>query len=264
MKNNPQKKPGNPTPSSKIRLNRLLAHYGLCSRRKADEWITAGRVAVDGVVIRELGTTVDPETESVTVDGKVLRKPPRRIYLALNKPRGYVTTRSDPQGRKIVYDLLPAQFRQSGVFSAGRLDADSEGLLLLTNDGDWNQILLHPSHQVWKEYRIKVNRSPDAQQKNQLEQGVILEGKKTIPARVTLHKSNNQENWFTICIREGRKRQIRRMCEMVGLKVLRLIRTAVGPVKLGSLPSGKWRELSIKEVDNIKNLAKFRSERTTK
>ncbi len=251
-----QPKRKQPPQTATVRLNQLIARHGLCSRRKADEWIEAGRVSVDGVTCRQLGTRIDPASQRVAVDGTVLRAAPEALYLALNKPRGYVTTRDDPQGRPIVMDLLPSEFKQAGLFPAGRLDMDSEGLLLLTNDGDWSRILLHPSHQVWKEYLVQVDRPLSQKAEDLLTNGVLIDGKRTLPAQLSKPAPEKDEGRsFRLKIREGRNRQIRRMCKEVGLSVVSLIRLKIGPVSLGDLPAGQWRVLSQEEVDKVIRLS---------
>ncbi len=225
-----------------------MPHYGLCSRRKAEEWILEGRISVDGLICRDVGTQVDVDKQSVHVDGKPLETAPETIYLAIHKPRGYITTSNDPQGRKIVLDLLPNKFKNKGLFPVGRLDAESEGLLLLTNNGEWSQILLHPSHQVWKEYEIECNKPVTHDHLAKLAQGIILDGKKTLPAKIEKLDSPNR---FLMQIREGKNRQIRRMCNALGLKVERLRRVKIGPIELGSLESGKFRPLTSKEIKEI-------------
>ncbi|MBN2328510.1 MAG: rRNA pseudouridine synthase [Candidatus Omnitrophica bacterium] len=242
----------NQTENQKIRLNKLLARFGLCSRRKADEWIREGRVSVGGIVCREVGVQVDPIQTQVAVDGKPLKNAPPHYYIVLNKPAGYVTTRRDPQRRKTVLDLLPQKFIDAGVFPVGRLDFDSEGLLLLTNDGDWAQILLHPRHQIWKEYIVQIDKPLSSKEKSQLEQGVPLDGQSTLPAIISPPFSALQGGRrFVLAIREGRNRQIRRMCAAIGLKVLSLKRQKMGPIRLKKLEIGKWRLLQDSEVNAV-------------
>jgi len=245
MKNNP----GEDQP---IRLNRLLAQRGLCSRRKADEWIAAGRVSIDGLICRHLGAVVNPETQRIAVDGVSLTEKPAAYYLALHKPKGVVTTRQDPQGRKTVMDFLSPEHRKAGVFPVGRLDRDSEGLLLLTNDGDWSQILLHPRHVVWKEYRVQTDKPLTEAIRKKFSQGVKLEEKTTLPARLS-HPADDScgGTVFHLSIREGRNRQIRRMCAAAGLNILSLKRLSVGPIMLGDLPSGAWRTLTPEETEIV-------------
>jgi len=239
-------------PRNLIRLNKFLARHGLCSRRQADEWILAGRVSVDGLIQREMGVQVDPARQTIAVDGRPLLQAPPPLYIAMHKPAGVVTTLQDPQGRKTVRDLLPESWQGQGVFPVGRLDYDSSGLLLLTNDGDWGQILLHPRHQVWKEYRVTTDQVLTPDQRQWLEQGVVLDHRRTAPARVTVGNTGEGEpRRFQIAIREGRNRQIRRMCAAVGVTVVSLRRIRIGPIRLGKLPSGACRPLTSAEVNSI-------------
>lgn len=236
-------------PAPTIRLNKLLAERGLCSRREADRWIEQGRVSVDGLVCRELGVGIDVNAQSVCIDGKPIPAKPDTVYLALNKPVGVVTTRRDPQGRTTVMNLIDDAMRESGVFPVGRLDADSEGLLLLTNDGIWSQALIHPSREVWKEYHVEVDKPLSDKQVHSLREGVILDGTPTLPAK--LKQSGPKSTKFYISIREGRNRQIRRMCKKVGLNVIRLKRTRIADISLGKLASGHWRPLNKTEIESI-------------
>jgi len=231
------------------RLNQLLARHGLCSRRKADEWILAGRVSVDGLVCRQLGVQVDPASQRIAVDGVCLQQPPEYLYLALNKPRGVVTTKDDPQGRPTVMKFMPPEYAQAGLFPVGRLDLDSDGLLLLTNNGNWSRILLHPRHQVWKEYRVAVDRPLSPEARRRLEDDILLDGRKTLSAKII--EAGGTANHFVILLREGRNRQVRRMCAVVGLSILTLTRTAVGPIHLENLAPGAWRSLTRMEVESV-------------
>lgn len=235
-----------------IRLNKLLARFGLCSRRKADEWIRDGRVTVDGIVCKELGVHVDPTQQIVAVDGKTLAVAPAFVYIVLNKPAGVVSTRHDPQGRRTVMEYLPHKHIEQGVFPVGRLDRDSEGLLILTNDGDWAQILLHPRHEIWKEYIVETDKMLTPSQKRQLETGIMLDGSKTLPAKIRcLNPSRQGYRRFNISIREGRNRQIRRMCREIGLEVTYLKRVKIGPIMLGNLKLGEWKNLTRQEIESI-------------
>ncbi len=248
--------------NKEIRLNQFVARAGYCSRRKADDWIQAGRIAVDGIICKQVGVKVDPQKQRVTVDGKAIEKP-ALLYIAINKPRGVVTTKMDPQGRKTVMDLLPREFDEAGVFPIGRLDRDSEGLLLLTNDGEWSNILMHPSHQVWKEYRVLTNRPLSAELKNKLEKGIELEGKKTFPARIRKSRKKGEHYEFHIALREGRNRQVRRMCTAVGMDVLQLTRVSIGPIQLNQLAAGEWKQVERKNIDQIFELQSVSSTETT-
>jgi 23S rRNA pseudouridine2605 synthase len=222
------------------RLQKVLAQAGLGSRRSCEELIAAGRVLVNNTVA-ELGRRVDPTTDVVTVDGVPVSVRPGLVYYALNKPAGVVSTASDPEGRPTVTGLVPSTPR---VHSVGRLDVDSEGLLLLTNDGDLTFRLTHPSFGVEKEYLVAVHGRPKPSALRMLREGVDLEDGRTSPARVSLVAGDA----LRITIHEGRNRQVRRMCEAVGHPVLRLVRTRIGPIRIGALPPGQWRELSRHDV----------------
>ena len=222
------------------RLQKVLARAGVASRRACEELIDSGRVRVNGVAAR-VGQRVDPERDRVEVDGRVIGTASRLVYYLLNKPRGAVTTAADPQGRPTAVSLVP---RQPRVFPVGRLDADTEGLLLLTNDGELAHRLTHPSYGVEKEYLAEVADVPSPQALRRLRQGVDLEDGRTAPARV----GRVGDRGLRITIHEGRKRQVRRMCEAVGHPVLRLVRTRMGPLADRDLAPGKWRALDTAEV----------------
>ncbi len=226
-----------------IRLQKVLARRGFGSRRACDDLIAAGRVTVDGEVAI-LGRRVDPSTCTVEVDGAPLGVKPGVVHFLLNKPSGVITTASDPQGRPTVVGLVPASPR---VFPVGRLDADTEGLLLLTNDGDLTHHLTHPSYGVDKEYLAQVEGSPSRSAVRQLRDGVELDDGLTAPARVTLI----EPNLLKIVIHEGRNRQVRRMCEAVGHKVVRLVRTRIGPLTDRRLAPGEWRTLTPEELRSL-------------
>ncbi len=238
----------------KERLQKILSSAGVCSRRAAEEYIRTGRVAVNGQTA-ELGQSADWEADRITLDGKALNLPAEHVYFMLNKPRGYITTLSDERGRAIVTDLLDGIKRR--VFPVGRLDRNTEGLLLLTDDGALTQKLTHPSHKVYKQYLLTI-RAPGegfAQPpEQQLARPIPLDGRPVIPARCRLLAQKGDEAHLSICIREGRNRQIRRLCEACGYTVLSLRRVAIGDLKLGDLPVGKYRELSKKEVTYLQSL----------
>ncbi|NLN17266.1 MAG: rRNA pseudouridine synthase [Firmicutes bacterium] len=229
------------------RLHKLMARAGVGSRRACEAMIKEGRVQVNGEVVTELGTKVDPTKDTVSLDGRVLRLiPETREYLLLHKPPGYVTTVRDPWGRPTIMDLLgPMELR---LYPAGRLDFDSEGLVLLTNDGDLVYRLTHPSFGVEKVYLVEVAGRPTAHALEELARGVELEDGPTAPAKVRLVEERPGSTCLEFTIKEGRKRQIRRMCDKVGHGVLRLCRIRLGPVQLGSLPPGKWRHLKDGEI----------------
>ena len=238
----------------KERLQKILSGAGVCSRRAAESYITAGRVKVNGITAN-LGDSADLEADEILVDGRPLRKNgPRPVYIMLNKPRGYVTTLSDEAGRKTVADLLSDVPER--VYPVGRLDMHSEGLLILTNDGDLAHHLTHPSHEVYKEYLVKL--SPDEEGLPSPEKplsGIIeLDGEKLLPAKCRLLAKTESGYIMTIAIRQGKNRQIRRMCAKCGYTVNSLKRVSEGDVKLGELPSGRWRYLTEKEISYLKTL----------
>lgn len=238
----------------KERLQKILSAAGICSRRTAESYITAGRVKVNGITAN-LGESADPEVDEILVDGRPLgKKSPRMTYIMLNKPRGYVTTLSDEAGRKTVADLIDDVPER--VYPVGRLDMHSEGLLLLTNDGQLAHSLMHPSHEVYKEYLVKL--SPDEEGLPTPEKplsGVIeLDGERLLPAKCRLLAQAENGYIMTIAIRQGKNRQIRRMCAKCGYTVNSLKRVSEGDVKLGDLPSGRWRYLTEAEVRYLKSL----------
>jgi 23S rRNA pseudouridine2605 synthase len=226
------------------RLQKVLARAGIGSRRACEELIAAGRVTVDGQPAR-LGQRVDPETDRVELDGVPVVTRSENVYYLLNKPGGVVTTAHDPEGRQTVVDLVPTEPR---VFPVGRLDWDTEGLLVLTNDGDLAQLVTHPSHGVEKTYLAEVVGSPSRDALRQLRTGVALDDGTTAPARVRLVARHGLRSALEITIHEGRNRQVRRMCEAVGHPVTRLVRTRIGPVKDERLAPGRWRPLSARDV----------------
>ncbi|MGH9387125.1 MAG: pseudouridine synthase [Vicinamibacterales bacterium] len=230
-----------------IRLQKILSTAGVASRRASEQLITAGRVTVNGQLVTELGSKADP-SDDIRVDGRRIKSATRKRYIALYKPKGYVTTRSDPEGRPTVIDLLG----DAGyIYPVGRLDYDSEGLLLLTTDGDLAARLMHPRHGVEKEYEVIVAGVPDPASIDRLRKGVFIDGRRTAPAEVhTGHvvKSARPTTRLTITLREGRNRQVRKMCQAVGLPVCDLRRIRMGPIGLGRLRVGEWRDLTPAEV----------------
>ena len=232
----------------KERLQKLIASAGLCARRTAEDWIAAGRVCVNGAVA-SLGDRADLETDTVTVDGAPLPGKPGAVYLMLNKPRGYVTTLSDEYGRRTAAELVA----DCGVrvYPVGRLDRDSEGLLLFTNDGELAQRLLHPRHQVDKVYLVTV-RGDIRGAAERLMAITELDGEPIAPAQVDELSRRGDRAEYRIVIHQGKKRQIRRMCAAVGLTVTRLCRIAEGGLELGALPPGRWRYLTAGELESIK------------
>jgi 23S rRNA pseudouridine2605 synthase len=233
----------------KIRLQKILAQAGVCSRRKAGDLIAEGRVIVDGKIVTEKGLKFDPAHNRILFNAKPLPPPEKKIYLLLNKPKGYVTTLNDPQGRPIVTSLLTDISHR--VFPVGRLDYDTEGALLLTNDGALTQRILHPSYEVNKTYRAVVAGNPGKPRLKILRTGIELEGKKTAPAKLKIISAADQTTTVEITIHEGRKRQVRKMFAAIGHRVISLQRIAYGKLKLGSLPIGKYRFLSEKDIKLI-------------
>jgi 23S rRNA pseudouridine2605 synthase len=231
------------------RLQKLISQAGITSRRAAEELILAGRVTVNGVVVTELGSKADPAVDTITVDGKPVKPVTSHLYILLNKPAGFMTTLDDPEGRQLVTDLLPEI--KERVYPVGRLDYNTEGLLLLTNDGDWANKLMHPRHEIEKEYHIRVRGKVHQNQIDQLQKGVMLDDRPTAPATVRLIKDGEQNDWLSITIHEGRNRQIRRMCEAVSLSVVRLKRIRYGTLELGPLKPGQYRNLTEREVRDL-------------
>src|SRR5713226_5345317 len=241
------------TQSEGERLARFLAHSGIASRRHAEELIAAGRVQVNDIVVTAQGTRIHPGRDEVRVDGRVVHQAPERVYVLLHKPVGYVCTMHDPQRRPTVLDLLPAELRRLRVYPVGRLDRDTSGLLLLTNDGAFALRMSHPRYSMQKHYRVLVQGCPAETTLATLRQGVTItedDGRrhKTAPAQVRVLQRTGTDCWLTISIHEGRKRQVRRMLAAVGHPVLELIRTGIGPLTLGDLPPGAWRYLTDEEV----------------
>ncbi|MFP3949204.1 MAG: pseudouridine synthase [Longimicrobiales bacterium] len=232
-----------------MRIQKFLSRAGVASRRVAEEWMQGGRVRVNGQVVTELGTRIDPDDDIVEVDGKVVTRPPPR-WILLHKPRGYLTTRKDPRGRPTIYDLLPDQFR--ALRYVGRLDQDTEGLLLLTNEGDTLHRLLHPRYEVEREYRVTVEGHVEEETLERLESGVTLEDGEARAVRARVLEEAGHGSVLELVLREGRKREVRRMCEVVGHAVTHLQRVRFGPVALGDVPPGEWRDLTPKEIEAVK------------
>lgn len=237
------------------RIQKVLAEQGVCSRRAAEQLIREGRVKLNGRPVA-LGDKMDTRADQLSVDGQRVNVPKKaeKVYYMMYKPRGYITTTSDERGRRTVMDLIAdAPVR---VYPVGRLDKDSEGLLLLTNDGDFANLLMHPSHGVSKLYRVTVRPHATEEQILALTNGVVLDdGSKTLPAVIRVVADEPERTVLEMTIREGKNRQIRRMCEAVGLTVIRLRRSALGAVKLGMLQPGQYRELTNQEVTALRTAA---------
>ncbi len=236
--------------AEEMRLQKYLALCGVASRRSAETMILDGRVAVNGVICDTLGTKINPEQDSITVDGKNLSQAEEKVYILLHKPAGVVTTAKDNFDRETVLDLVPASLGR--IYPVGRLDYDTEGLLLLTNDGDLTNRLTHPSHEISKTYLATVAGFPDADAISALRRGVLIDGRKTLPAQVKIGKKTSNSTELFITIHEGRNRQVRKMCAAVGHAAIRLMRIAEGPISLGDLPVGAWRHLTDEEVSKLK------------
>lgn len=233
-----------------MRLNRFLARSGVASRRGADDLISSGRVTVNGNVVTELGTTVDAGRDTVELDGNELHLPRSLTYAILNKPPDCVVTLSDPQGRQTVMDLVPDL--PQGVVPVGRLDALTEGLLILTDDGDLAHRIAHPSFELDKVYEVRARGALSEEERRRLESGVELDGRLTAPAEVRVVSASHNSTAAVVTIHEGRKRQVRRMFELVGHPVVHLRRVRVGPVELGDLGPGQWRPLTEAETERLR------------
>lgn len=243
---------------NKIRLQKHLSECGVASRRKAEELIAGGKVRINGRVAL-IGAKVDPKRDKITVSGKTVVPLSQKVYIMLHKPRGYVTTLKDEMDRKCVSDLV----KDVGVkvFPVGRLDRNSEGLLIMTNDGAFANGLTHPSAHVNKTYRVTVKGEVTDEKLLRLKEGILLDGVKTLPAEVFVAERKPDRTILIFIIHEGRNRQIRRMCEVVSLEVLRLKRTEIAGVKLGMLPQGKWRPLNEKEMRRLTNITSSKEDK---
>jgi pseudouridine synthase len=245
-----------------IRLQKIISTAGVASRRAAEKLIVDGRVSVNGETVRELGSKADPDTDEIRVDDRRVKFAQRLRYYLLNKPAGYVTTRSDPEKRRTVLDLLKGV--REYVYPVGRLDYDSEGLLLLTNDGDLAATLTHPSHEVERVYEAQVLGIPDSHDLDRLARGVVVEGRRTAPADVELltdrrrstKKSKDETSMIRLTIHEGRTRQVRKMCDAIGHPVRTLRRVRIGPLVDNKLKPGAFRELTADEVKRLKSAGK--------
>lgn len=230
------------------RLQKIIAEMGIASRRKAEEIIVEGRVTVNGR-IAVIGMKADPLRDHIKVDGRLLFRAEKKVYYAFNKPRGVMTSMSDPQGRPTVQEFFGGIKQR--VFPVGRLDYDSEGLLLLTNDGDFAQAILHPSKKVPKTYLVKIKGVLEDEELERLRKGIKIDGKMTAPAKVKKLKKTESNSWIEMIISEGRKRQIRKMLERVGHQVIRLMRIRINGIEMGPLEPGTYRKLTMEEMHAI-------------
>jgi pseudouridine synthase len=243
-----------------IRLQKIISTAGVASRRAAEKLIVDGRVSVNGKTVRELGSKADPDVDEVRVDDRRVKHAQRLRYYLLNKPAGYVTTRSDPEHRRTVLDLLKGV--REYVYPVGRLDYDTEGLLLLTNDGELAAALMHPSHEIDRVYEAQVLGTPDAHDLDRLARGVVVEGRRTAPAEVELltdrhhatkRPGKDETAVIRVTVHEGRTRQVRKMCDAIGHPVRKLRRIRIGPITDSTMKIGAFRELSAEEVKRLKS-----------
>ncbi len=235
------------------RLQKFLAEAGVASRRKAEELIAAGKIKVNGKVVTELGTKIDPQKDEVLyLDKEVSKKEVEMVYIMLHKPEGYVTTAKEQFGRPGVMDLV--RDVKERIFPVGRLDYDTSGLLLLTNDGDLTYKLTHPKHDVDKTYIAKLYGTPDDMDLQKFRRGVVIDGKQTKPAKMQILEKGERQSTVEIIIHEGRNRQVRKMCEVIKHPIAQLKRVATGELTMGDLPKGKYRHLTPKEIKYLKSL----------
>jgi len=237
-----------------VRLNKFLSQSGIASRREADRLITEGRVSVNGQQVENLGLKIDSQEDVVEVNGRRVKKQENNIYLMLNKPPGFIVSLKDSFGRPTIMDLLPSL--KERIFPVGRLDYKSQGLLLLTNDGQLTFRLTHPRFKIKKVYLVRVKGELNSSQISRLEKGIILDGKRTAPARIKIIKATPKGIQLRIEIYEGRKREIRRMLEAMGCSVVYLQRIKFGPLGLGNLKKGQWRYLTAREISLLKRLTR--------
>ena len=237
----------------KERLQKIIAGAGISSRRAAEKMITEGRITVNNAVVRQLGTKADIEEDEIRLDGKLIFPETSKVYLILHKPKGYMTTLHDPQGRPVVSDLLIDVAER--VFPVGRLDYDSEGLLLLTNDGNFSQRIQHPRFRIPKVYSVKIEGNLTNREMKSISKGVMLDDGMFKPEYCSVLKTNRKSSWITVTITEGRNRVIRRVLESLGHSVVRLIRTAIADISLGSMKAGTFRHLTRKEVQHLLSLS---------
>lgn len=245
--------PDHPPAPSRVRLHKYMAACGVAARRACERIMQEGRVRVDGVVAREPGTTVDPARQRVEVDGRLIR-PAAFRYLLYHKPRGVLSALSDPSGRGTLGDVLPPELGR--VYHVGRLDLDSEGLLLLTNDGAFAERLMHPRYEIEKTYQVWCDGDPDATALRRIQQGIVDEGEMLRARSITRIDAGH----YTVVLTEGKKREIRRLFAACGCPVKRLLRVAVGPIRLGALSTGRFRDLTATEVESLRALSSARND----
>jgi len=237
-----------------MRLQKFIAECGIASRRSAEKIIESGRVYVNGEIVDYMGCVIDPDNDVVEIDGKVISQERKKYYIALNKPKNYVTTVSDDLGRPTVMQLVSDI--KARIYPVGRLDFDTTGLLIMTNDGDFANILTHPKHIVDKTYIARVDKPLDEEQLERLRRGIDLDGTLTAPAKAENIKRPQKGFEVKITIHEGKNRQVRRMLDAVGANVMSLKRISVGSLTLGNIPEGKWRKLSEAEINKLRGKSK--------
>jgi len=237
------------------RIQKILSRAGIASRRASEKLMVDGRVTVNGTTVTELGAKADPARDDIRVDGRRIKVEQRRVYLLVNKPRGYVTTRSDPQRRPTVMDLIGGA--GAYIYPVGRIDFESEGLLLMTNDGDLAARLTHPRHGVPRVYEARVLGVPDAHDLSRLSRGIAIDGRRTAPATARLieQKRDGSRSTLELTLREGRNRQVRKMCDAIGHPVDSLKRVAIGPIRDRALKPGQWRDLTDAEVRTLMDVS---------
>jgi len=240
------------------RLQKVMAHAGVASRRKSEELIQLGRVTVNGKTVTQLGTKVDPDRDEIRVDGQRIELPSRRVYVMLNKPRSVLSTMEDDRGRKALGDLVASPAR---LYPVGRLDASSEGLILLTDDGELANLLTHPRYKHDKEYRVLVNGHPSQKTLEAWQRGVMLDDKLTAPARVDVIQRQKDSTLLRVVMHEGRKRQIREVAALLGHPARELRRVKLGPLQLGKLETGQWRYLTEQEIRSLESIKRQYSKR---
>lgn len=233
------------------RLQKYLAGCGIASRRKCEEYILQGRVKVNGKVVKELGVKINPDVDIIEFDDKIVRREEKKVYIMLYKPAGYITSVKDPFGRPTVLDLVKVKER---IYPVGRLDFDTSGLLLLTNDGELANILMHPKHEIVKTYVAKIKGIPTKEEMERFENGLIIDGRKTAKAKIRILNVKNGTSVVEIQIHEGRNRQVKKMCKAIGHPVIALKRTKIGELELKGLKPGEWRYLTEDEIRYLKSL----------
>lgn len=238
---------------SLVRLQKIISNAGIASRRKAERFILEGRVSVNRVTIRELGAKANPLTDNIEVDGKKIKRLSQKVYILLNKPRGCVTTVRDDRGRPTVIDVLKGI--KTNVYPVGRLDFNTEGILLLTNDGDFAHLLAHPRHKISKVYVVKVKGIPTEKELEKISSNIVIDKKKIAPSGVSLERITGKNSWLKITLQEGQKRQVRKMCEFIRHPVIKLKRIKYAFLELKGLKPGEYRGLTDNEVKKLMKMA---------